>query len=205
MKTRNSEMDDSVLVQMFRDGDSKALGIIFERYKSGLKLYIFKIVGNKMLADDILQDIFEKTIEILKNGEYIEHGTFKSLLFTMAHNSSINYVRKYETRNTITSAKMLGAYENLDYGSNYLNGNCPQNPEEIMIEAETEYDIHDLLNKLPPEQKEVVILRIFHNLKFREIAEFTNCPSITNRTRMHYALINLRKLIEDIKNDGKQN
>ena len=185
------KLKDKELVRKFIDGDKTALEALITRHKERVYTYIFFIVKNEKLAEDILQDTFIKVINSLKRGKYNEQGVFVSWVIRIAHNLTIDYFRKNSRMPT---------YSN-DYNPEFDIFNSKkfseQTIEDALIKKQIAVDIRNLVEELPNEQKEVILLRHFGDLSFREIAEQTNVSINTALGRMRYALINLRKLIEE--------
>lgn len=188
MKTK---LKDKELVKQFIAGDSIALETLINRHKDRVYTYIYFIVKNEKLAEDIFQDTFIKVIKSLRSGRYNEQGVFVSWVIRIAHNLTIDYFRK-ETR--------MPTYSN-DINTDIDIFNSKQfaedTVEDIIIQDQIEHDVRKLVQELPNEQKEVVLLRHFGNMSFKEIAEQTNVSINTALGRMRYALINLRKLIDE--------
>ena len=188
MKTK---LKDKELVKKFIEGDSHALETLINRHKDRVYTYIYFIVKNQKLAEDIFQDTFIKVIKSLKKGRYNEQGVFVSWVIRIAHNLTIDYFRK-ETR--------MPTYSN-DVNSEVDIFNSKQfsedTIEDCLIQDQIAKDVRNLVEELPNEQREVVLLRHFGNLSFKEIAEQTDVSINTALGRMRYALINLRKIIEE--------
>ncbi len=188
MKTK---LKDKELVNQFIEGDTYALEILISRYKERVYTYIYFIVKNQKLAEDIFQDTFIKVIKSLKQGRYNEQGVFVSWVIRIAHNLTIDYFRK-ETR--------MPTYSN-DANSDIDIFNSKKfsedTIEDLLIQDQIAKDVRNLVEELPAEQREVVLLRHFGNLSFKEIAEQTDVSINTALGRMRYALINLRKIIEE--------
>ncbi|MCF6364633.1 MAG: sigma-70 family RNA polymerase sigma factor [Bacteroidales bacterium] len=185
------KLKDKELVKKFIEGDKSALEVLIKRHKERVYTYIFFIVKNEKLAEDIFQDTFIKVIKSLRKGKYNEQGVFVSWVIRIAHNLTIDYFRK-DSR--------MPTYSN-DVNSEIDIFNSKRFSEETiedeMIKKQIAADVRNLVEELPNEQKEVILLRHFGNLSFREIAEQTNVSINTALGRMRYALINLRKLIEE--------
>ncbi len=188
MKTK---LKDKELVKKFIEGESYALEILINRHKERVYTYIYFIVKNQKLAEDIFQDTFIKVIKSLKQGRYNEQGVFVSWVIRIAHNLTIDFFRK-ETRMPTYSndAKPeIDIFNSKEFSEDTI--------EDSLIQDQIAKDIRDLVEELPNEQKEVVLLRHFGNLSFKEIAEQTDVSINTALGRMRYALINLRKIIEE--------
>ena len=188
MKTK---LKDKELVKKFIEGDSYALEKLIYRHKDKVYTYIYFIVKNEKIAEDIFQDTFIKVINSLKKGRYNEQGVFVSWVIRIAHNLTIDYFRK-ETR--------MPTYSNdANNDTDLFNSKdlAEDTIEDIMIQDQIAKDVRRIVDELPDEQKEVVLLRHFGNLSFKEIAEQTNVSINTALGRMRYALINLRKIVEE--------
>ena len=185
------KLKDKELVRKFMDGDKDALETLITRHKERVYTYIFYIVKNEKLAEDIFQDTFIKVIKSLRRGKYNEQGVFVSWVIRIAHNLTIDFFRKNKRMPTYSND------ENPDFDIFNSQKFSEKTIEDEMIKNQTAEDVRNLVQKLPDEQKEVVLLRHFGNLSFREISEQTGVSINTALGRMRYALINLRKLIED--------
>jgi RNA polymerase sigma factor (sigma-70 family) len=178
---------DNELINLFTDGHSPALDSLLDRHKDKLFNAVLYIVKDKYHAEDICQEVFIKIIETLKSGKYKEEGKFLPWAMRIAHNLSVDYFRKLKR---IPFIKGHADHEVLD------TINCPeQNVEEKIITGQSMDKAKNMLEQLPEEQREVIILRHFANLSFKEIAEVTGCSINTALGRMRYGLINLRKLM----------
>lgn len=188
---KSQAMKDRELVRQFRAGDPSAFERLFNRHKDRIYTYIFYIVKNEALADDIFQDTFIKVINSLKRGKYNEQGVFVSWVTRIAHNLTIDYFRK---------EKKMPAYSN-DANDDYDIFNSEEfsdgNIEDEMVKSHISAEVKKLIQELPEEQREVVLLRHYGELSFKEIAEKTGVSINTALGRMRYALINIRKLIEE--------
>jgi RNA polymerase sigma-70 factor (ECF subfamily) len=189
MKTQ--AMKDRELVRQFIAGNPAAFERLFNRHKDRIYTYIFYIVKNEALADDIFQDTFIKVINSLKRGKYNEQGVFVSWVTRIAHNLTIDYFRK---------EKKMPAYSN-DANEDYDIFNSEEfsdeNIEDEMVKTHISSEVKKLIQELPEEQREVVLLRHYGELSFKEIAEKTGVSINTALGRMRYALINIRKLMEE--------
>jgi RNA polymerase sigma-70 factor (ECF subfamily) len=192
MKTK---LKDNELVGKFIDGDKSAFEKLINRHKERVYSYILFIVKNEELAEDIFQDTFIKVIKSLKKGKYNEQGVFVSWVIRIAHNLTIDYFRK-DSRMPVYNKKDKSDFDILN--SKQFSEDTI---EDEIIKEQIAQEVRNLIEKLPDEQKEVILLRHYGNLSFKEIAEQTNVSINTALGRMRYALINLRKLIEDSKLD----
>ncbi|MBN2664495.1 MAG: sigma-70 family RNA polymerase sigma factor [Bacteroidales bacterium] len=181
---------DQVLVKNFVEGDSSSFATLLNKYKDRVFTYIVMIVKNEDLANDIFQDTFIKVMTSLRKKKYEERGSLISWIIRISHNLIIDHYRK---------EKRLPTVSNEDSEYDLFNDAVfsDKNIEEIIVKNQIESDIRKLLDTLPFEQKQVVLLRLFGDLSFKEISELTNVSINTALGRMRYALINLRKVIEE--------
>jgi RNA polymerase sigma-70 factor (ECF subfamily) len=186
----SSQKKDFELVKQFIDGDQKSIEILINRHKDRVYTYIVLIVKDTQLAEDIFQDTFIKVIKSLRKGKYQEKGIFVSWVMRIAHNLIIDYFRK---------SKHLRTYSSEDGEMDVFNSKklAEDNIEDLLISDQIASDVRKLVNMLPDEQKEVILLRHYGGLSFKEISEQTNVSINTALGRMRYALINMRKLIEE--------
>jgi len=184
------EMHDRELVNSFRAGNAKAVEVLINRHKSKVYTYILFVVKNECLAEDIFQDTFIKVINSLKQGKYNEQGVFVSWVVRIAHNLVIDYFRKNKKMPTISNdvSDEMDMFNNVKYADMTI--------EDEIIQGQISDKIRQLVDQLPEEQREVVLLRHFGDLSFKEIAEQTGVSINTALGRMRYALINLRKIIK---------
>lgn len=183
---------DSQLVVAYKEGNENALNILLERHQEKLFGYILTKVGDMDLANDVFQDTFVKAIITIKKGKYNEEGKFIQWIMRIAHNLIIDHFRMNKKVNIISET----TYSNEDFNIFDIIASEINNIEDEVIQNQINKDILFLLEKLPEDQKEVIKLRIFSNLSFKEIAEETQVSINTALGRMRYAVINLRKLIE---------
>ena len=185
-------LSDQELVKRFIQGDQSSIEILIHRHKNKVFTYIILIVKNQQLAEDIFQDTFIKVIRSLKNGKYRDNGKFVSWVIRIAHNLTIDHFRKEKQFNTLS---------NEDYEADIFNTRKLSDGtiEDILIDNQIIQEVQLLIEKLPEDQKQVILLRHYGGLSFKEIAEQTNVSINTALGRMRYALINLRKLIEQKK------
>lgn len=192
MKLRTHNPNDYELVKLFISGDSRGIEDLITRHKDRVYTYIFLIVKNHQLTEDIFQDTFIRVIRSLRTGKYKDNGKFLSWVLRIAHNLIIDYFRR---------EKLLNTFSNDNYEMDLFNS--PRfsdiTIEDKLVRDQIHYDLRRLLDELPDDQKEVVILRHFLGLSFKEIAEQTDVSINTALGRMRYALINLRKLIDEKK------
>ena len=184
----NLVLPDAVLVKNYISGDESALASLIERHQSKIYGFIYSKVNDRDLSDDIFQDTFIKVIKTLKTKSYNEEGKFLPWVMRIAHNLVVDHFRK--------AKKMPFQRETEEYSIfNYMTDNAPT-IESQMITEQVEVDLTRLLDELPDDQKEVLVMRMYQDLSFKEIAELTGVSINTALGRMRYALLNLRKIIE---------
>ncbi|MFI3268089.1 MAG: sigma-70 family RNA polymerase sigma factor [Rikenellaceae bacterium] len=182
-------ISDQSLILSYRQGDEQAINTLIERHRKRVYNYILMLVKDSSVADDIFQDLFIKVIASLKNGKYSDHGKFISWLLRIAHNMVIDYFRLKKNQNLVSTD-----------GENQILNNkslTDRNIEDVLIKEQTEKDIRKLIDYLPLEQREVVVMRHYLGLSFKEIAEQTDVSINTSLGRMRYALMNLKKMMQD--------
>jgi RNA polymerase sigma-70 factor (ECF subfamily) len=186
---RTDSLSDNTLIKQFAEGNQEAIEILINRHKKRVFTYILLTVKNNHLAEDIFQDTFIKVIKSLKSGQYVENGKFISWVLRISHNLIIDHFRK---------EKLLNTTSNDDYEMDLFNSPrfSEENIEDKIIFEQITSDVRLLIEELPADQRQVIIMRHFQGLSFKEIAEQTNVSINTALGRMRYALINLRKIIE---------
>ena len=180
---------DKKLVKMYMTGNDNALAELITRHKNKIFTAIFLFVKDQILAEDIFQDTFIKVIETLRRGKYSEEGKFLPWVLRIAYNLCIDHYRKVKRTPTITNSEGYDIFKVLKF--------TEETAEDNMIKDQTRAKVRSLINELPAEQKEVVILRHYAELSFKEISEITNVSINTALGRMRYALINMRKAITE--------
>jgi RNA polymerase sigma-70 factor (ECF subfamily) len=184
----NLVLPDAVLLKNYISGDESALASLIERHQSKIYGFIYSKINDRDLSDDIFQDTFIKVIKTLKSQSYNEEGKFLPWVMRIAHNLVIDHFRK--------AKKMPFQRETEEYSIfNYMADNS-LNVEGQIISQQVESDLIKLLDELPEDQKEVIMMRIYQDLSFKEIADLTGVSINTALGRMRYALLNLRKIIE---------
>jgi RNA polymerase sigma-70 factor (ECF subfamily) len=183
------EKTDYELVEEFVNGRQSSFEILINRHKKKVFNYIMLMVKNEQLAEDIFQDTFIKVIQSLKEGKYKDNGKFISWVVRIAHNLVIDHFRR---------EKQMTMLSNENYVTDLFNNKkmSERNVEEIIVREQVHSDIRKLIDQLPDDQKQVILLRHFGELSFKEIADQTGVSINTALGRMRYALINLRKLIQ---------
>ncbi|MBJ25818.1 MAG: RNA polymerase subunit sigma-24 [Flavobacteriaceae bacterium] len=181
--------NDSILVQSYIDGDESALGKLIKKHKSRIYNFIFSKVLNRDIAEDIFQDTFIKVIKTLKRGFYNEEGKFLPWIMRIAHNLVIDHFRKNNRIPKFENNNEYDIFQNLSDSS--------LNAEKSIIKNQVSNDLQLLVEELPDDQKDVIIMRLYRDMSFKEIAENTGVSINTALGRMRYAIINLRKMIDD--------
>ncbi|MDA9304123.1 sigma-70 family RNA polymerase sigma factor [bacterium] len=184
-----SVTSDSQLVLSYLNGKRQALSILVERHRPKTYRFIYAKVQDAEVASDIVQDTFLKVIKTLDKGGYRDEGKFVSWVMRIAHNLVIDHFRRLK--------KMPMQYEKSDYSFFSFLTDSSKTKEETMIQEHIESNLHHIINCLPADQLEVVSLRIFKELSFKEISEQTGVSINTALGRMRYALINLRKMASE--------
>ncbi len=184
----NQQIEDSVLVSNYISGDEKALEILINRHNQRISSFIYSKVLDRDIAEDIFQDTFIKVIKTLKKGSYSEEGKFLPWVMRIAHNLIIDHFRK---------SKRMPKFEgNDDFNIFSVIGDDKLNAEKQLIQDQITSDLQHLIEELPDDQKEVLVMRIYKDMSFKEISENTGVSINTALGRMRYALINLRKIID---------
>ncbi|WP_299049523.1 sigma-70 family RNA polymerase sigma factor [uncultured Polaribacter sp.] len=188
---RKNIITDSTLISTYIQGKESSLEILIKRHQQRLFSFIYSKVQDKDITEDIFQETFIKVIRTLKKGNYNEEGKFLPWVMRIAHNLVIDYFRKI---NRMPSFKTT---DDFDIFSVLSDGNL--NAEKQIIKEQIYTDVRELVEELPQEQKEVLIMRMYKDMSFKEISENTGVSINTALGRMRYALINMRKLIEKHK------
>ncbi|MFD2826226.1 RNA polymerase sigma factor [Leeuwenhoekiella polynyae] len=179
---------DAVLVSNYIQGDEAALSVLISRHQQRIYSFIYSKVYDRDVTEDIFQDTFIKVIRTLKRGGYNEEGKFLPWVMRIAHNLVIDYFRKN---------KRMPKFDNTgDFNIFSVLGDPDLNAEKRIIKDQVEEDVRKLIEELPEDQRDVLLMRIYKDMSFKEIAERTDVSINTALGRMRYALINLRKVIE---------
>jgi RNA polymerase sigma-70 factor (ECF subfamily) len=183
-------ISDKELISQYLQGNQASLEKLIQRHKNRVFAYILMVVKDKQLADDIFQDTFIKVINTIRAGSYKEEGKFIQWVMRIAHNLIIDYFRKSKRIPVIDNDnKDFDIFDTIRFTDNSV--------EENMVIDQIHQDVRNLIEYLPPEQKEVLYMRHYSDMSFKDIAEVTNVSINTALGRMRYALINLRKLIKE--------
>jgi RNA polymerase sigma-70 factor (ECF subfamily) len=183
-------LNDNELVQRFVNGDHNSIEVLIRRHKNRVYSYILLIVKKQDLAEDIFQDTFIKVIRSLKQGKYTENGKFISWVLRISHNLIIDHFRREKLCGTISN----DSCENDIFNSWKFSD---ENIEDQLVMNQILREVKELVRELPEDQQQVVYMRHYQGLSFKDIAEQTGVSINTALGRMRYALINLRKLIKE--------
>lgn len=184
----SNSTQDSVLVSNYIRGCEASLEVLIKKHKQRLYSFIFSKIQDRDITEDIFQDTFIKVIRTLKRGNYNEQGKFLPWVMRISHNLIIDYFRKSNRMRLFKNTDEFDIFSVLGDGS--------LNAEKKIIQEQIYSDVRDLVKELPEEQKEVLIMRMYKDMSFKEISENTGVSINTALGRMRYALINMRKLIE---------
>lgn len=187
----NVIIPDAVLVKSYVDGDENALSVLITRHQSKIYGFIYSKVTDRDIADDIFQDTFIKVIKTLKSNSYNEEGKFLPWVMRISHNLIVDHFRRNKKMPMFRETEEFSIFS-------IMTDNSP-NVENRIITEQVENDLQRLIEELPDDQKEVLQMRIYQDLSFKEIADLTGVSINTALGRMRYALMNLRKVIEKNK------
>lgn len=183
-------MTDEELVVLYSKGNNTAFDQLLNRHKNTLFNYIYFIVKDRDLTDDIFQDTFIKAITTIKQGRYTESGKFKAWITRIAHNLIIDYFRQEKNENTVSNDETcVDLFNNSDL--------CDGNIEDILVNGQIITDVRKLVSLLPKNQKDVLEMRYYKDMSFKEISDETGVSINTALGRMRYAILNMRKMAED--------
>lgn len=184
------KMTDEALVELYAYGNNSAFDVLLNRYEKSIHSYIFYIVRNHDLTEDIFQETFLKVIMTIKQGRYTDNGKFKAWIMRIAHNLIIDNFRQERNENTIS---------NDEAEIDLLNDMklCESNIEDEMLQEQIYLDIKKLVKHLPDNQREVLEMRYYHDMSFKEIADVTGVSINTALGRMRYAILNMRRMAEE--------
>ena len=184
-------LTDQELLNNYVNGDTQSLSVIIERYKDKIFTSINLMVKDKYLAEDIFQDVFIKIIDTLNAGRYSDEGKFLPWAMRIAHNLCIDHFRKVKRSPSIKTSDDHDIFEVINL--------CEAGADQKIMANQSHDRIRKMVDMLPEDQKEVIILRNYADLSFKEIADLTNCSINTALGRMRYGLINLRKMMTEQK------
>jgi RNA polymerase sigma-70 factor (ECF subfamily) len=186
---RRQILSDQQLIGQYIKGHEGSLEVLINRHKSKIFTHIVLIVRDRALAEDIFQDTFIKVIKTLRAGKYREEGKFLPWIMRIAHNLAVDYFRKSNRMPTTSGGDDFDIFD--------VISDTQANIEDVVVEDEIHSDLRALVEELPEKQKEVLIMRHYCDMSFKDIAEETNVSINTALGRMRYALMNLRALIEE--------
>jgi len=185
---RKELISDAVLVSDYIDGNEKSLAVLIERHKQKVYSFIYSKVYDRDVTEDVFQDTFIKVIKTLKLGKYNEEGKFLPWVMRIAHNLVIDHFRKNNRMPKFDNSTEFNIFSVISDSS--------LNAEKRIIKEQVEDDVRRLIEELPDDQKQVLVMRMYKDMSFKEISELTGVSINTALGRMRYALINLRKVID---------
>lgn len=180
---------DQQLIELYLQGDEKAFETLLERHRDKIYTSIYLFVKDHDQANDIFQEVFIKIIDTLRKGKYNHEGKFLQWAMRIAYNMCVDQFRRGKRRIKVSPTETFDIFDVLETNE--------ENMEGAMIRTQTHSKVRQLVDELPPEQREVVILRHYADMSFKEIAELTQVSINTALGRMRYALINIRKMVEE--------
>lgn len=186
---QSKSCSDQDLIRRYVNGDERAFELLLSRHKGKIYTSIYMFVKDNDLANDIFQDTFIKVIDTFRSGKYNEEGKFLQWAMRISYNLCIDYFRKNKRRPTVAPSEDFDIFNVVKV--------VEENEETKIMQSQTYEKVRELVNSLPQEQREVIILRHYAELSFKEIAELTNVSINTALGRMRYALINIRKMISE--------
>ncbi|MBE6305501.1 MAG: sigma-70 family RNA polymerase sigma factor [Bacteroidales bacterium] len=193
MQKNLTELADKELVIAYANGDNAAFDTLLGRHQKAVFTYILHIVKDQDLANDIFQETFVKAITVIRQGRYEDNGKFGAWLNRVAHNLIIDHFRRNKTENTVSN--------DTETGVDLLNDKnlCEDSIEDTMVRTQLTKDLRRLVRELPEAQRQVLMMRIYRDMSFKEIAEETGVSINTALGRMRYALRNMRRLVDETR------
>ncbi len=183
-------MADEELVVMYATGNNAAFDVLLNRYKSNIHAYIYYIVRDRDLTEDIFQETFVKVIMTIKQGRYTENGKFKAWITRIAHNLIIDHFRQERNENTISNDEVeVDLFNDMRL--------CEGTVEDHLVQAQVFSDVKKMVEYLPDNQREVLEMRYYLNMSFKEIADRTGVSINTALGRMRYAILNMRRMAQE--------
>lgn len=189
MKKEMSQVSDTELIKAFQEGDAHAVEVLINRYKDKVYSSLLFYVKDNYLAEDLFQDVFIKIIDTLQNKRYTEEGKFLPWALRIARNLCLDYFRKVKRNPSVKTSEHSDIFDVLQLSDDAA--------DTKMMQGQSHDRVRMMLDLLPEEQREIIVLRHYANLSFKEIAQITNCSINTALGRMRYGLINLRKLMAE--------
>jgi RNA polymerase sigma factor (sigma-70 family) len=187
--TAQIEMTDQEIIKMYMDGDANALTPLVSRYKDKIFTSIYLLVKDRYLAEDLFQDVFIRIIDTLKGGKYTDEGKFLPWAMRIAHNLCVDHFRKVKRNPTIKTSDDRDIFEVISFSE--------EGVDSRIMNEQTSDKVRRMIDLLPEDQKEVIVLRHYADLSFKEISDLTGCSINTALGRMRYALLNLRKMMTE--------
>lgn len=189
---KQNRLTDEQLVAAYANGDNAAFDTLLTRHQARVFSYIFHVVKSQELADDIFQETFVKAIMTIRQGRYTENGKFSAWITRIAHNLIIDYFRQEKCGATVSTD---------DADANLLNRRelSEDTIEDFIIDEQISCDVRKIMEILPESQRQVIEMRFYKNMSFKEIADATNVSINTALGRMRYAILNMRKIAQDRK------
>ncbi|THG54198.1 RNA polymerase sigma factor [Muribaculum caecicola] len=184
------KLTDNELVRAYVNGNNQAFDMLLQRYQGKVYSYILHIVKNKDVADDIFQETFVKIIMTLRQGRYTDTGKFAAWLNRIAHNLIIDYYRQEKSENSVS-------IDNDDVDMLNRRDLCEANIEDLMVDIQIRDDVRRIIDALPLPQREVLVMRYYNDMSFKEIAEATGVSINTALGRMRYAILNMRRIASE--------
>jgi RNA polymerase sigma factor (sigma-70 family) len=182
-------LTDQQLIHLYMDGNVEALSALVMRYKDKIYTSIYLLVKDKYLAEDIFQDVFIRVIDTLKGGRYTDEGKFLPWAMRIAHNMCVDHFRKVKRSPSIKTSDDRDIFEVLNFSE--------AGADHRMMQSQSHDRVRRMIDMLPEDQREVIIMRHYADLSFKEIADLTKCSINTALGRMRYGLINLRKMMTE--------
>lgn len=183
-------MTDEDLVVSYAEGNNSAFDVLLNRYKGSVHSYIYFIVRNKELTEDLFQETFVKVITTIKQGRYTDNGKFKAWIMRIAHNLIIDNFRQERNENLISNDEVeVDLFNNMKL--------CDHTIEEKLVKQQVLEDVRRLIGFLPETQRKVLEMRFYQDMSFKEIADTTGVSINTALGRMRYAIMNMRRLAEE--------
>jgi RNA polymerase sigma-70 factor (ECF subfamily) len=183
-------MTDEELVVLYAKGDNSAFDVLLNRHKSSVHSYIYYIVRDRDLTEDIFQETFMKVIMTIKQGRYTENGKFKAWIMRIAHNLIIDNFRQERNENSISNDEVdMDLFNDIRL--------CDRTIEDEMVQEQVFSDVKKMIKHLPDNQREVLEMRYYQEMSFKEIADITGVSINTALGRMRYAILNLRRMAEE--------
>ena len=184
-----SSLTDQQLVHLYVEGNTEALSTLVSRYKDKIYTSIYLLVKDKYLAEDLFQDVFIRIIDTLNGGRYTEEGKFLPWALRIAHNMCVDHFRKVKRSPSIKTSDDRDIFEVLNFSEAGV--------DQRMMAEQSHDKVRKMIDLLPEDQREVIIMRHYADLSFKEISELTKCSINTALGRMRYGLINLRKMMTE--------